>query len=267
MKRICEQIDYPEQKIVTAALNNYVITALSGYDWIYGNIPYDAEEKTVVSISECLEVLQGTCLELYQDLNDGVLVHETINPEKAEHPLIYIYSGEREEREGYTSLPLCDKQPIYGTSGTYGVLASCPRKELALQVLTACFSDPKIASILCWKTLDQDFQNTWDWDSTTDRWEERMKQAASEEAGRMEGFFPEFSDEETSALNEYSNDLQVLSNGFYVPAGEDDAYKLNPNYERNLKSNTLWSPKKHELYTIGIEALNREVEGWKAKHQ
>ena len=83
----------------------------------------------------------------------------------------------------------------------------------------------------------------------------------------MEGFFPEFSDEETSALNEYSNDLQVLSNGFYVPAGEDDAYKLNPNYERNLKSNTLWSPKKHELYTIGIEALNREVEGWKAKHQ
>ena len=267
LKRICEQIDYPEQKIVTAALNNYVITALSGYDWIYGNIPYDAEEKTVVSTSECLEALQGTCLELYQDLNDGVLVHETINPEKAEHPLIYIYSGEREEREGYTSLPLCDKQPIYGTSGTYGVLASCPRKELALQVLTACFSDPKIASILCWKTLDQDFQNTWDWDSTTDRWEERMKQAASEESGRMEGFFPEFSDEETSALNEYSNDLQVLSNGFYVPAGEDDAYKLNPNYERNLKSNTLWSPKKHELYTIGIEALNREVEGWKAKHQ
>lgn len=257
VKKICDGIDYPYHKISIDSISDKLVLSLSGYSWRYGGIPYDKESEKVLSTSECLERLRATCLQLYQDLNEGIVVDESCFSADGENALVYIYYDEEKEIEGYTSFVVNENKYVLGTSGMYGVLASCSRKELALQVLSFCFSDPRIASILCWKNYGENWTDSWKEKSA--KWEERLKESKSEPLDEKSRFIPAFSEEELTALGEYSNDLISISKGYYVE--KNGALILNPNFERDLDERDLWSHERQELYKTGTDALNRELEG------
>lgn len=258
LKTKCDEIDYPNHRIVIDSVSDKIILSLSGYSWIYGGIPYDKTKDKVADTSECLEKIHATCLQLFRDLKDGTIVDESLNQDGAKNPLIYIYYGEEKGIEGYTSFLVNENRYVLGTSGMYGVLASCSRKELALHVLSACFSNPKIAAILCWKNYGEKWENSWD--EKAAKWEERVREVKSKPLDEKNRIIPSLSEEELAALDEYTNDLILISLGYYDE--KNGSLILNSNYEKDIENRVLWNPNKKMMYMIGVDALNRELETW-----
>lgn len=256
VKKICDGIDYPGCKISIDSVSDKVLLSLCGYSWTYGGIPYDKNANKVTNTSECTEQLHNVCLQLYQDLKNGITVDESCNPDGVVNPIVYIYYDAKKEIEGYTSFAISENRYVVGTTGMYGVLASCPRKELALQVLTLCFSNPKIASILCWKNYGEKWEDSWDEKAV--KWEGRVKETQSEPSDEKKRLFVAFSEEELNSLEKYSGDLYTVSKGYYVE--QNGLPVLNPDFEKDLEGRDLWKPQNQKVYTIGVDALNRELE-------
>ena len=85
-----------------------------------------------------------------------------------------------------------------------------------------------------------------------------MKETQSEPSDEKKRLFVAFSEEELNSLEKYSGDLYTVSKGYYVE--QNGLPVLNPDFEKDLEGRDLWKPQNQKVYTIGVDALNRELE-------
>ena len=131
-------------------------------------------------------------------------------------------------------------------AGSYGISAFSGKKDLAFQVLSACYSDPKIASLIFWRTADED------------RWNERTRFLKTCEPSPLNNFIPDITLEEWAIIRSYNNDLNTLEGEFYLQQSGNSMKILNPNFP-NAVDQFFSSPKD---YGTVIEKISDQIRKW-----
>ena len=217
----------------------------------YGSYRVQTQEfLDLTKQDETKELLQT----IYSDYQSGLAVYVDTpmvgTPvELPENTLVYIVSEKQDRLDGFTEIvwnrDLCKAAP--GIS--YGVSVSSRHQELAKQILSLCYSDPELASLLCWKTAD------------AERWEERTEYLATCASGSLAGFLPEISYEQFLALSQYNDDIQALCARMMTVRGGETV--LNEQYPAYL--NNFFNEKREYKDMAGVKAidkLNEQLKKW-----
>ena len=206
---------------------------------------YDQDLNEFVDVTRSNE-LKSLLQQIYKDFQEGRIVNGISNglPESVipENTLVYIPEGplyQNKELEGYT--PYILSHDLFGSSVSIstGVLASSPYRELAVQVLGVCYSDPKLASLVNWKKENET------------AWLEWTEYANARGVGPVSGFLPKLSDEEVETLYKQYMDVTELC-GNLTQMGKGDSYLV---YLNNFFDN----PKD---YGNVYEVINAQFKEW-----
>lgn len=186
---------------------------------------------------------------IHRDMQKGILAKIEDEKDINEHTFAYIRVGKGPEIEGYTERIIKRDLFVTMTACSYGVLRDSPQKDLAVQVLAECYSDPRIASLLTWGYEDAD-----EWNRMTDY-------LNSFQSSKITGFIPALSDEQLQELRSYSASIDSLYTKFWIVRNNETI--LNPDYDSFL--DTLFDKRKdHEAL---FDELNRQLESWKEKNK
>jgi hypothetical protein len=251
LRKIYDSISDPELRILFDEVSGEKVSALLGYKMVYhGRLPYDPQTKKLLSPALVGEEEGALCKVIYEDIRNGIIINRQYDDTVPEKCLAMVYTGIRTKTEGY-SVVFCLKEAPYDVNvlGTYGINRNSEKKELALRILTECFSDPGIASILNWK------------EESGRTWEERTILMAEERLNELAGFFPKLTAEEEAAIMKYEQDLTFLCNDMYKYDAQKDESSLNKYFQP--KASVIIDSS--DAYSVGIEGLNRELETWFAQ--
>jgi len=212
---------------------------------------YRWETNEIVDLTKQTE-FKNLLLDIYADYQSGLLIDiATVDQVTGNACAYFGFSGDGYAiPEGYTEYVLAPE--LYLSSpgaGSYGVSAFSEKQDLAFQVLSACYSDPKIASLLFWRTADED------------RWNERTQFLRTCASSSFTGFIPDITPEEFLILQSYENDLRTLVDKFYLGQGESRA--LNPDFPNEVDQ-FFSSPKD---YGSILEKVNDQLQGWVDKKE
>ena len=162
--------------------------------------------------------LKNLLQQIYKDFQAGRIVTGVSNglPDSVipENTLVYIPDGplyQNKELEGYTPYILTHDLFASCVSISTGVLASSPYRELAVQVLGVCYSDPKLASLVNWKKENET------------AWLEWTEYANARGVGPVAGFLPNLSDDEIKTLHKQHEAVSELCSRL-TQMGKGDAY-------------------------------------------
>ena len=258
LRKIYDSISDPELRILFDEVSGEKVSALLGYKMVYhGRLPYDPQTKKLLSPALVGEEEGALCKVIYEDIKNGIIINRQYDDTVPEKCLAMVYTGIRAKTEGF-SVVFCLKEAPYdvNVNGTYGINRNTEKKELALRILTECFSDPGIASILNWRK-----ESGRTWEERTHAWEERTKLMAEERLNELAGFFPKLTAEEEAAIMKYEQDLTSLCNDMYKYDAQKDESSLNKYFQP--KASVIIDSS--DAYSVGIEGLNRELETWFAQ--
>ena len=204
--------------IALSGMGQTLLMTMGGYS--KGFTSFNPKTKQFVDLTgqdEIKEILKT----VYSDYQAGILVDAGTPEHLTENVSVYIHKGRLEPMEGFTEYVWTED--LFATSAGvgYGILASSPRKELALQVLSACYSDPQIASLLNWGKMD------------ASEWNRRTEYLKSCAPSILTGFLPDLSIEEKNAAIQYDDDLDVLCRKMYLYSN-GELTGINPDYEAYL---------------------------------
>ena len=245
LRKICGADTGSPRVIATRGFGSSLLMAFMGYQNLFG-ASYDPQTQKVdvlTNQSETKELLQM----IYMDYRNGLLNklgYEEALEKLPDNTLVYITNDESESLEGYTKVVWVQDPCNTTIGGAYGVSATSTRKELALQVLAACYSDPEIASLLCWREAD------------AERWTERTAYMNSLTARSTTGFFPEISTGQYAVLRKYADDLSNLCSKMSLNI--QGSSKLNTAYLDYLES--FFSTPKD--YGDTFDVMNEQLEAW-----
>ena len=212
---------------------------------------YHWKSNEIVDLTKQVE-FQELLQDIYSDYQRGVLIDIATMDQVAGNACAFIgFSGDGYDYpEGYTEYVLAPELYLSSPgSGSYGISAFSEKKDLAFQVLSACYSDPRIASLLFWRTADED------------RWNERTQFLGMCDSSAFTGFIPDITPEEFLILQSYENDLRTLIESFYLKQGK--SYVLNPNFP-DLVDQFFSSP--HDYGSV-MEKVNEQLQDWIDKKQ
>lgn len=244
LRKIYAEINNPELKIVIDYLDVDSIIGFLGWECTYNDIPFDKNTKKTVDISSNDRLLPLMDL-LYKDLESHVLVDLDVEGKSPADVLAYIYYGRRPVEEGYTEYEILAASYWRNLSATTGINKDSRQKELALQVLCACYTDPAIASLINWGIADEK------------KWKEKQKLMLAEECNELSGYAPNLTDEQIGFLREYRNILSRGMESTVLKYSEQTGKRqLNPHYEDVIKQLQADSKK----YEGVLAALDKEME-------
>ena len=260
LRKIYDSISDPELRILFDEVSGEKVSALFGYKMVYhGRLPYDPQTKKLLSPALVGEEEGALCKVIYEDIRNGIIINRQYDDTVPEKCLAMVYTGIRAKTEGY-SVVFCLKEAPYdvNVNGTYGINRNTEKKELALRILTECFSEPGIASILNWRK-----ESGRTWEERTYAWEERTELMAEERLNELAGFFPKLTAEEEAAIMKYEQDLTSLCNDMYKYDAQKGESALNKYFQP--KASVIIASS--DIYSVGIEGLNRELETWFAQEK
>lgn len=159
---------------------------------------------------------------IYHDYRDGVLKPFVKPEEVTDDVFAYFTKGKIDGIEGFTEVVVLPDLCLCSTGMAYGILNSSTRKELAFQVLAACYSDPRIASLLYLGYEDVEL------------WNERDAYKRTCETSSITGYVPYYTEEEWELLHAYNLEVGNLFSKMYNESGM--SYYINKNYETYLDS-------------------------------
>ena len=234
---------HPDLSYGTQGVVSEVVEYWLGYCSLF-NLSYQVESGKVVDItklSETKELLQS----IYSDVLAGRFRLIKDDPESFTTDLLaFEMLTKRGDVEGFTRYPLL-KNYYTGNFGIYGIAASSTQKELVVQILGACYSDPEVASVIEWREADAE-----EWLSIT----EARKNA---EPTALTGFILELTAEEIDALYRYGQEdkFYLCSNMFTTDSRGNRS--LNPDYLKYLDK-FFDKPKD---YGDLFDTVNKQLEG------
>ena len=245
LKKSLEQISDLKPVIAIGTLDENVLLAfLGGYNPFYVGY-YDPHTKRVSSLME-EEELKEYLTDFYQDIKNGVLMY--VDHENAdiysEHVLAYLPLHREDPPEGFTEVLLAPNLFCTYISPGYGILAGSENADLAFQVLSACYSDPAMASLLA-----SGYENA-------ESWMEVTEYLNTMETSELTGFIPRLSDEQKQTVSAYVNDIYDLMLRMFQDQGEERT--LNPNY---LSYVERFFANPHDYGDV-FDELNAQLDEW-----
>ena len=146
LKAIYEKIGDPKLHILTSGLEH--IPTLLGYSCIFWNkLFYQRETDSFMSLKETAEY-PNLLKEIYADMCSGVLVDYYKTGVIPEHILAVIHRYRGLWNEGYKEYVTSPDYHELNWNSKYGVSVKTEKKDLALKILSACFSNPDILCLL-----------------------------------------------------------------------------------------------------------------------
>ena len=246
LKRVYDRIQGPKPTIYTRGYTDSQLMAFFGG---YENgflLTYDYHTQKVCDLINRQE-LKKFLHDIYMDYKSGVLVdcYDAGEPDDYSESTLAFLTYERiEPPKGFSVYTLKPDLMVTQSLGTYGILSSSKQKTLAFQVLATCYSDPKIASLIQWKTTD------------TESWIEYKKYMDLLETSALTGFVPRLPEEEMPAYKQYYEELLRLCIEMYVTTNK--GVSLNPNY-LNYLDRFFARPRD---YGDLFDTINAQLEEW-----
>ena len=145
LREIYDRIGEKDLSILIDGIGEaYTFYQLLGYDVVMA-LPYSASEGKAVNLNRS-EELPKLIRTIYSDLLSGVLVNAAKIEEKPTRVLAAINTPM--ESEDYIPISM-ERHPYYPFSldASYGVSVRSSDQELAIKILSVCFSDPDILSV------------------------------------------------------------------------------------------------------------------------
>lgn len=218
LKTFCRMVDDRNPVVTLDGMGQTLLLTIMGYN--KGFVSFDPQNQAFVDLTrqkKTREVLQT----VFSDYQDGLLVDAETVENIPENVLVYIHKGRLDPAEGFTEYVWTKDLFVTSAGVGYGVFASSPKKELALQVLSICYSDPQIASLLSWGYADGT------------EWIKRTEYLKSCKSSTLTGYLPNLSYKECEAVFKYDEDLDVLCKNMYMYS-DGERTGINPDYEAYL---------------------------------
>lgn len=251
LRELCRSYSGDGPVIVAENFSSRILSAFLGCNSALFNASYAPQTKEFIPLTNQRKT-EELLRTVYSDLQDGSILRIIFDPEEPEEPrnipdntLVYIRNTRIDVPEGFSEVVLMPELFKAALGASYGVSADSHRKDLAMQVLAACYSDPEIASLLCWRAVN------------AEGWKERTDYMNSRSEESLAGFFPEISRSQYLALKQYDEDLSSLCTKMFLERnGRLDGINQNyPEYLENFFHDA-------EDYGDAFEELNRQYKAW-----
>lgn len=250
LKAIYERIGDSELCILTDGLD--YIPALLGYSFVFQDeLPYQRDAKRVIDITQADEYAK-LLKNLYSDMCSGVLVDYPRTGVVPEQILAVIHRCRGLFVDGYKEYLISPDYHEFNWNGKYGVSVRSEKRELALKILSACFSDP---DILCLLNPGSDREVL----------AHRMELLSDAPKSELAGIFFEETFSAMRKVKKYPSDApRGLFAGIYYKTNPDDQYYLvNPNwdFDEAWKKFLIEYSYYYEIY----DAANRDIANYFAE--
>lgn len=246
LEEIYGKIGDPELKMVFEdGFGEDELAALLGYKTIYYAGTYDAGKKRAVNLFEdgrFAEMLK----KVYAGFERGILINGQFEEAEPEQILASVYEGKKRVPDGFTEYCLIPDTYETNATATFGVNKGSAQADLAIRVLSACYSDPAIASLIDWGESDPE------------GWKEKQELLKQAPLTGLTDFSPQLTDSEKLNLKAYSQRLRELCSEIYLYVPGSDTHYLNPDYEDVIEEYLDGG----DAYREGTDALNQELGKW-----
>ena len=188
---------------------------------------------------------------LYEDFRDGIVrIDPALDARPSADDLVWcIYGLPEENIEGFSVYRFNMSRPTVKLSGLFGINSSSSKKEMAFKILSACYSDPKIASLLYWGREDPE------------GWIAHTNYLNSQSPDAIAGFYPKLTQEQISAIFDYYNDMNTLAARLKAVTNGGKLY-ANPEFPEYLEELFDHPPD----YGDAINVMNEQLQEWIKNH-
>jgi len=244
LKAIYEKIGDKNLHIVVSGFSDMIIYGMLGYSTMF-HLPVQNETGRIVNISKSSD-FASLLTELYSDLKSGILINQSISPGKADEVLAYIHLCKGVPREGFREVLVAPS--LYDTSygNRYGIAVDSEKKDLAFQVLSLCYSNPEILSLL-YPGLDVEVIAN------------RMELLLSEQRSSFAGIHIELSNGQAEEIMKYSNEFTRLMSSMYIYNSSGEL-ELNPDFKANAALEEFVARISTDIAVL--DDIDRAIQNW-----
>ncbi|MBO7514474.1 MAG: hypothetical protein J6T47_02465 [Lachnospiraceae bacterium] len=250
---------YSLKKILETHSNSKLHISLEGFSTTFISSFLDCQEINSVHyqqstgelvdltrLPETRKLLQA----LYEDCKDGIIRINITENDLSEDDLVWFSFDKADQPiAGYSEYLFSTSRFSIHVGGDFGILSSSPKKELALQILSACSSDPQIASLLYWGQEDRE------------RWITYTNYLNSQPPDVLAGFIPELTKDQITALGDYKTDLMELASRLTVTISGGEIV-LNTDFPEYLDR---FFDAPHDYGNV-ITVMNDQLQDWLKSH-
>ena len=208
-------------------------------------VPYDANIKSFIDISKNLEDIE-LINRIAEDFHSGKLVVPTLS-QVADENMFVLLQYVRIEKEGFTAFPLNGYAGAINMNMTYGVSQKSENPELALEILSACYTDPEISAYLLPEMEGEEGIA------------KRRAFLSQVEAGDIQDFFPELPKAQQETMIRYSTAYRNLFNSLIIYAYDEELkterWMMNDEYDVDELIRNLEAPEFRQL----LQELNEQL--------
>lgn len=226
-----------------------LLYACMGYETYHGRLPYDPVNKCFVDFADPENgVKLGATVDLlYGDMEAGILWNPMLEEgNEPEQVLAYLVEGICVPKEGFKRVPMAEDPYDVLLGGAMGIYKDSEQKELALQIVSACFADPEIATLIYPAMQEKEW------------WNERRELLQTEKSSELTGFIPKTDAMMNEAYNAYEQEYNnLLSTGMGLFNTSTGRWMLRKNF-----SFDAWNKNKafaSEKISRFIGELNRQL--------
>lgn len=244
LRQIYNDIGDSELRIVTDGMPaGSSLYALMGYSALfYDQLPFCEDTENVINMLEG-EKVKNTLKQIYEDMLSGTLLNRQLSGDTEEKILAYIYMN-GENKDGFREYKILSNLYDFNCAGKYGISVNSTQKELALQILTVCLSNPEILAQLY---PGADVQTI----------ARRTELIDGEGDMRMAGIRLELSEDQLAVLRDFQNDYYVMLGGMILQK-ENGEMELNPEFDIEKAWNDFSDSRKKD-YAEVCETANQQI--------
>ena len=213
------------------------LESLLPYKRYLRTVPYDAKERAFIDISldsEGIELIKM----MAEDFHAGKLIVPSLTQVADENVFAFLrYS--KIEQAGFTALPLNGYAGYINLNMSYGVSQKSENQELALEILSACYTDPEISAYLLREMESEEAIA------------KRRSFLSQVEPGDIQDFFPELSKSQQETMIRYSTAYRNLFNSLIIYAYDEELkterWMMNDEYDVDELMSKLETPEFRQL--------------------
>ena len=206
---------------------------------------YDAKKQSFVDLSvesECVELIKR----MTEDFQRGSLVSPILEQVADEDKFAFIdYTNV--EQEGFTVFPLNGYAGYINLNVTYGVSQKSENPELALEILSVCYTDPEISAILLPEMAGVASMN------------QRRSVMSQIEVGDIQNFFPELTKVQQETMIQYLHAYRSVFDNLITYAYDEELkterWMMNEEYDVDELIRNLEAPEYRQL----LQELNEQL--------
>lgn len=208
-------------------------------------VPYDSKGQSFIDISMNLEDIE-LINRIAEDFHSGKLVVPTLS-QVADENMFVLLEYSRIEKEGFTAYPLNGYAGYINLNMSYGVSQKSENPELALEILSACYTDPEISAYLLREMEGEEAIA------------KRRSFLSQVEAGDIQDFFPELPKAQQETMIRYSTAYRNLFNSLIIYAYDEELkterWMMNEEYDADELIRNLEAPEYRQL----LQELNEQL--------